>query len=345
METSTFKTNTRTAIATQQVIDFTHMRRTGIVKIVAIGKKKRNVKGEIIDDLSVSQKFFQDYRTGIFYGIPVGINELTGEYTWKRLRLFDGKIYNLSDEADAKEWHVVQHWPIIKDSIMDTRGIAQFKIEDMDNEAEAYLADYEKARAAKDYVMDLSEKEMMDFALAFNIDIKNNSSKVVKKMLLEIAERKTAEGKNLMAEKIENKKDLAVLIAFRRAKFNGLITETVAGLAYKNSLPLGASEYQAIEYLKKNPTLFNSIDAETKSISPKDVKEFVPLASNEAQKLAWLRSEASKLGIEKYWMKSADTLTVEIQEKKNSAKEKTTEQATKAPKKKGEKDAETTEDF
>lgn len=327
-----FKTNTRTAIATQKVVDYTNMRRTGVVKIVGIGKKRRNVKGEVIDELNVSQKFFQDYRTGIYYGIPTGINELTGEYVWKRIRLYDGKVYNLSDELDAKEWHCVQHWPIVKDSIMDTRGIARFKVEDMDNDAEQFLLDYEVIRKSKDFIMDLSENDLMDFALVFNIDIRNNSKSVVKKMLLEIAERKNSEGKNVMQERINNKKELAIVTAIRRARFCGLITDGVSGLVFKNTVPLGSNEYQAIEFLKGNTPMFNAVETESKNFDKMNKNSVVaPVVTNEAQKLAWLRSKASELGIEKYWMKGAPKLTEEIAEKERLIAEDQLEEATKNP--------------
>lgn len=351
META-FKTNTRTAIATQKVVDFTHMRRTGVVKLTAIGKKKKNIKGETIDDLNVSQKFFQDYRTGIYYGIPTGINELTGEYTWKRLRLFEGKVYNLTDEIDAKEWHCVQHWPIIKDSIMDTRGIAQFKVEDQDNEAEQYINDYATKRKAQDYIAELSETELLDFALAFNIDIRNNGKNVIRKMLMEMSERKTSEGKNIMWEKIQNKKELAIIIALRRARYCGLITDTVTGIVFRNTLPLGATEHQAVEFLKSNKDIFNAIEAESKSFdsSNKETK-VAPLFANEAQKLAWLRSQAMELGIEKTWLKGEAELQAEIDLKRKEVAKEVTAAATKLPespaeKKKGKKsDEEVKDDF
>lgn len=337
METQ-FKTNTRTAIATQKVVDFTHMRRTGIVKIVAIGKKKKNVKGETIDDLNVSQKFFQDYRSGIFYGIPTGINELTGEYVWKRLRLFDGKVFNLADEIDAKEWHCIQHWPIIKDSIMDTRGIAQFKVEDQENEAEKYMNDYTTKRKAQDYIADLSEVDLMDFALAFNIDIRNNSKSVVRKMLMEIAERKTTDGKNVMLEKINSKKELAIIIALRRARYCGLITDTVTGIVFKNTLPLGANEYQAIEFLKQNKDILNAIDSESKNFDSNNKGGTVaPLFTNEAQKLAWLRSRAMELGIDKTWVMGAEELTSLIDLKEKEIAKGVKDLATKTPEKSGKK--------
>lgn len=342
-----FETNTATAIARQVVVDFTHMRRQGLVKLVAIGRMKKNTRGEVMEDLTISQKFFQDYRSGIYYGIPIGIEPTTGEYTWKRLRLYNGKVYNLSDELDAKEWHCIQHWPIIKDSIMDTRGIAKFKIEDLDNEAELFLRDYDSKLEAQEYVRALSETELMDFALIFNIDIRNNSKNVVKKMLLEIAERKTTDGKNVMLERINNKKELAIVTAIRRARFCGLITEGTSGMVFKNSVPLGANEHQAIEFLKGNTPIFNSVDSESKNFDKlKNHTTVAPLITNEAQKLAWLRNEASTLGIEKYWLKGADKLMAEIEEKKTVIAETLVEEKTANPvKEKKAKPNTTDEDF
>ncbi len=317
-------------LQSQNVVSFDNMRDTGIIEIRYKEEYiKRTASGKKHIEGSVRACVFKDRRTNIHYGIPLKSNK-DGSIQFKRISLTHGRIFNLEDAVDREEWHVIQHWPVIEGSIMDTQGIAHFTIYDKDIEAEKYLEENNIKTKAEDEIRKMSDTELMDFALAFFIDTRNNSLPVVKMMLMEMCSQKTPSGKNIILERINDKENLHAVIVFRRGINCGLIQSTATGYVYKNNVPLGIDESASIAYMKGNKNLFMTMDAETKTERNEGKVSKVVSFETETQKAARLKHDAQQLGIKKFWILNTAELEAAIAEATNTVKQNRNEAATTA---------------
>ena len=320
-------------IGDQKVVSFDNMRDTGLIEIrIKDEFVKRTTTGKkIFDSGQTSACVWKDRRTNIHYGIPLKTLK-DGTIQFKRIRLQHGRVFNLDDATDREEWHVVQFWPIIEGALLDTMGISRFIIYDRDIEAQKFLEEYKTKKQAEEYIVGLSDADVMDFALAFHIDVHNNSMNVVRMMLMEMCSQKTASGKNIILEKINDKEALRAVIIFRRSLATGLTQSSPTGYVYKNNVPLGLDENSSIEFIKANKPLMMTMDAESKAGKTESsmVSKKIDYR-NPKQILAELKADAQQMGIEKYWLLSESELKAAIEEKKNGVTTEEQEQEVETP--------------
>jgi len=326
------KRETSTLIGYQKVVSFKNMRDKGVIQIRLLEDYfKTDANNRKIKNNTVTACVFQDPKTQIHYGIPLKKRE-DGTIQFKRIKLEDGRIFNLEDITDREEWHAVQNWPLIKDSLMDTRGIAHFEVFDKDLDAQKKLEEYKTKRQAEDYIINLSDADLLDFALAFHIDIVNNSPSVVKSLLIESCSIKASNGKNIVLETINNKQTLEATIAFRRAIITGLAKFTSTGFVYKNNVPLGVDEAASIDYLLANKALFASLNAETKAFKNSGNVVNTDVFETPERKLARLKAEASELGVKQFWLLEVADLENAVEEAKTKEAKAKKESLTKTAK-------------
>ena len=249
----TFKTHK----AGMKVFDFTSIERSGTREVVPVDQRKL---------LNLSFTCFKDFKTGIWYGIPIGENDEMGRPIFQRITITGRRMYYLENEQDAIEWAIIKRHPSVLNSPMQ-KGKPLLKIYDRKQEAKVKLSKIRRGAEAMDIALNkLAGNELLDFARTIGISPENNDVEVVAQLVAEKAQRDPDEFMNKFTDL-----NRPVSEVINRARAVGLIAFKLdTGLIYKESYPLGSSDIAAMAHLKDNPKLLESIDSESKQRSKSD---------------------------------------------------------------------------
>lgn len=273
MEDFKFATAPMVAIE-QKLVSFTDMERKGYIELRPI-RQRKSTEGRVINHTNYSFRCYKDYSTGTTYGIPIGKNP-DGTYKFQRITINGHRFYNLENEQDAREWHIVKNCPRIKGSMFPS-GDPLFAVINQEKEAEDVISKFSESRKAGDYIMGLEGNKLVEFSRLFGFNPETNSPSVLKKLLLEMAQRNPVH----VTDKMANRIDTAVNVVIKRAMSVGLIKNTMdKGYMFKDGIPLGLTEPGMVEFLKKDSLMLSSIDAESKRLD-KFYKD-APIANIEA---------------------------------------------------------------
>ncbi len=246
-----------------------HIKRTGEIQIVPLDDRKQ---------LNLSFRCVKDSKTNIWYGIPEGVDHLTGRVTFKRITIAGKRTYHLEYPADAEEFAVIMRHPAMLGSLLASKdktfGKPLIKVHDVVAIATNKLKDIDLGADAVHIARkELSGVELMDFARVLGITTDNNNEIVVSQL---VAEKALREPKVFMLKYHDGNRD--IVMAFKRAESVGLISYTLeGGYVYKDGLPLGGSEIAAINKIRGNTDLLTSIDLESKELLLKVDEEPEPV--------------------------------------------------------------------
>jgi hypothetical protein len=241
-------------IVDKKIIDFKDMVRKGVVELRPINAKK-------FETLRI--RCFKDGKTGIWYGIPLEINKMTGEIKWRSF-LISGQIsFNLEDEESAKIWHVVKHHQSILGSPFQ-KGIPMMKVYDQTVEADTKMKKIIEGQNAVAIALGLFGSELADFARILGYTPENNDPNVLKSMVAERAQSRPDEFMRLWLNINRTIEQI-----FKRGLASNLIKfKPDTGFVYMDYQSLGNTEAGAIIKLSEPGmrSVLNAIDTESKHI-------------------------------------------------------------------------------
>lgn len=238
----------------QKLIDFEQRKKTGTIELKPI----RLTRHKSVPDISFRCYF--NTKTSCWAGIPIGKNP-DGTFKFKPIRISGAKFYNLENEQDSLEWHIVKDYYRIKGGDMERDPI--FEVNDRELDADKKEEKVSRVMKAYTFVQGLSGNRLVEFGRLFGVDPNNNSNAIIKKMLFEICETKP----NSIIEKMESDSDTAIHIVLKRAMAVGIIKHSIdKGYVFKDGIPLGTTEKGVIEFLRKDVPMLGNIDSESKGL-------------------------------------------------------------------------------
>jgi len=238
--------------------------RTGIIEIGAIRKTSRH-------ENYTSIPYTKDHKTGIIYGIVIGINDKTNELSYQKVSIGDGAYLDLSNPIDRRKYIVLKHAHFVADSPL-AQGKPRYKIIDREAEAKKIIAINKKKRHAEDIIDDLKIVEMYDMARTLGLPVETSSPDMVKSELIKFVAKPASPGhgnKSGGEQFLDIWDDVhrPILIMLKRCLATGVVNfDMNKGYVTKNNIPLGSSEPQVINYLLKNSSILLSLDQESKNL-------------------------------------------------------------------------------
>jgi len=226
--------------------------RKGVIDVQAIRITNRHENRK-------SFSITKDHQTGIFYGIPTGIDPKSGELKFQRVILYNSLQLNLSNPLDAKLWTVIRYSEFLEGS-PNARGKAEYKVFDREKEAEIVIVENKSKRKAALIIDNMQPLEMYDMARNCGLSVENDSPALVQSLLYKKSENNPKE-----FLEIYDNVNRPILTVFKRGLVTGLIRFDVnRGYIWKESLPLGGNDSAVVKYLHSNISLLVTMDQETK---------------------------------------------------------------------------------
>lgn len=238
--------------------------KTGIIEIEAIRKTSRH-------ENYASIPYTKDHKTGIIYGIVIGINDKTNELSYQKVSIGDGAYLDLSNPIDRRKYIVLKHAHFVAGSPL-AQGKPRYKIVDREAEAKKIIAINKKKRHAEDIIDDLRIVEMYDMARTLGLPVETSSPDMVKSELIKFVAKPASPGhgnKSGGEQFLDIWDDVhrPILIMLKRCLATGVVNfDMNKGYVTKNNIPLGTSEPQVINYLLKNTSILLSLDNESKAL-------------------------------------------------------------------------------
>jgi hypothetical protein len=266
--------------------------RTGIVEFEPLRTSKRHV-----NNITISQ--YRDNGTGFLVGIPLGLDNRTKQIIWQRINVKDRVAYDLSVPRQRAEAIVVMNSFFVKGSPnYRAGGKTVYKKVDMEEEANAFMKNRIIKRKAADIAEALTGESLRDMGYALGKDPKFMSELMLMQEVIRYADEHPKEFMD-----IYNNDGRHQLTVIKRGLATGVLEQSVdLGITY-NGIPLGHSDFEAMDYLKKNPQTLTSIDLQakkkeeltSKSMSKTFQKEAVQIKDEKDAKLALMEAELEKL--------------------------------------------------
>ncbi len=226
--------------------------REGIVEIEAIYQSKRH-------DNFLRFSTVYDRENDIYYGIPDGYDERTGNLKWKPIILHDAEVFDLRKRTDALTWAVLKNHYSVKDSPF-AKGKPKYKVYDKEADARAFLMNDVKRQAAVEIARGLYGEHLLEMCRAMGKDVESMSNVIMQVEAIKYAEKNPNEFMAIWDSPTRNE-----LFVFKRALSFGIIKFDVGVGAYMyGGINIGQSEPRAVDWLKSNGPTCSTIDVITK---------------------------------------------------------------------------------
>lgn len=280
--------------------------RKGIVQIEAISRHKGKQA-----NFGFCNVF--DSKLKIWYGVPMGINQATKEIIWKRFYLPEWRQYNLAVEEDAIEWAIVSRSNFMEGSPY-AAGRPAYKKYDLEAEAEAKIERISAIKEAVEIVTSLKLKDWISVARFFG---KNPENMSVNQLRAEAYTQADRNPKEFISYWTNTNRQ--VIDIFNAAKAYGLVSYNVTkGWLFRNTMPIGNTEQQAIAYVIQNPEFAQGLAmaVKDKDVTEKIIKrneapeqiDFDKITGKDNRELVELQMRAQLLGIKGYDIMSEEEL-------------------------------------
>jgi len=265
--------------------------RTGIVEFVPLKTSKRH-----INNVTFSQ--YRDSETGLVVGIPLGIDK-NKQVIWQTINVRDTVAFDLSIPMERAKAIIFGRSFYVKGSPNFRNGSKTvYKKADKEEEANTFMKTRAIKRQAEDIASALFGDALRDMGYALGKDPKFMSPTM---LMMEVIKEAEKDPQRFM--EIYNSDARQQLTVIKRGLATGVLEQSLnTGITY-NGIPLGHSDFEAMDYLKKNPSTFTSIDLQAKkredetnkSMSKTYQKEAVEIRDEKDAKLAILQAELEQI--------------------------------------------------
>lgn len=241
----------------------------------------RPIKIDPFKETRVSCTYAKDERTGIFYGIPIGLH-MDGNVKWRKIILTDRNVFNLNNRMEAMEWFVARFNPHVMGSPF--HGIEpSFMVYDPETEAKRDIARATALGIAISRAKTMASKDLLNFARYLAVPIPEEvSPKLLRAEIMRFVMINPVEFNKKFDDETRQVSEL-----FYSALAYGLVSFDIEhGYSYKGTL-LGSNEFDSVRFLMKDTITLTSISSVLKQV---DV---------DAQKLAESQQDADGLSDKK----------------------------------------------
>lgn len=251
--------------------------RKGMVELVPLKERKTF-------DNRVSFRRFVDRSTKCNVGIPERIDPKTKEFVYKQITIIGRRMYDLTNENDAKEWACIKLSSYLQGSPNQSVGNAPiYKVYDKEKQASETITKADDMVRAIQVAQTLQGANLTDMLNVCGVDSKGMSETMKQSAILNFAMREPVKflGHWESPERKEN-------FLLKRALALDIIQmdHTLGTFSY-NGLQLGPTEPAAVDYLKQNQNVSIAVSTLVKQKEQDTEKAAeIPKAANNADLLA-----------------------------------------------------------
>lgn len=238
--------------------------REGVIEIEAF--KKQNLERSL--DYNVKIGTIVDKKTGIIWGIPVGINKTSGDIMFQKITLKTQTYFDRSIEGQAKQCAIVLNSKIVEGSPnLPANSRPTFKVRNKEEQAKKNLDKKALAVQAYEIASKLYGEELRDIARNLGIMPDAYSETVLSS---EVVERAFANPDVFMSVWKDPNREFVTILK-KACECNIIENNLQIGYLY-NGFNLGKTEGQAVHCLKEKPDLAASIAVQTKARKEESLK-------------------------------------------------------------------------
>jgi hypothetical protein len=215
----------------------------------------RPIRIDKYKETRVSLSFSRDERTGIYYGIPIGIH-LDGNIKWRKIILTDRNVFNLNNPLEAQMWYVSRFNPFVEGSPF--HGMEPvFRVYDPEIEAKR---DINKATAlglAITRVKTMKTSDLVGFVRYLALPVPEEvSDKLLRAEIMRFVMTSPVE----FNRKFDDENRQIAEIFYSANSLGLIIFDIERGYSYKGTF-LGSNELDSIRFLMKDTLTLTSISS------------------------------------------------------------------------------------
>lgn len=271
---------------------------SGTVQIEAIKVNKLKSRNTNIKNVI-------DNATGATFGIFIGVDRVTKDFSWENINLNELGYFDLRDKKQRQRYIILSRHCKMEGS-PNQNGKPDFRVIDQEKKASNYVESLSDRDRAIDLVKNMTLEQMIELAPAFGIRPESNSDVMLR---AEIKKKGYDEHKKFL--EVWDNPDRVGMVTFKRAQKAGLITfhneQTRMGYYYE-AQALGQTETAAYKYLTGHIQLLNTLNYTLKERESNTMHAFSPVKPIQSDPLAEAQKviEAMKKEMEELKAKQAN---------------------------------------
>lgn len=238
--------------AVTQAIEKRGKNMTAVVEI-------RPIRIDKYKETKVTISYAKDDRTGIYYGIPMGLHP-DGNVMWRKITLTDRNIFDLRNFEEAKQWFVARFNPYVLGTPFPVRE-ALFKVWDPEEQAALDLRKAGELQKALTRAKTLKSTNLLNFARFLGQPLPPDLS--LKLLRAEITRFAMMDPLIFNQKYDDPEREIAEI--FYSAGVHGIITYDMENGHIFKGVQLGFSPYDAILFLKKETMTLAAISSLVKT--------------------------------------------------------------------------------
>jgi hypothetical protein len=288
--------------------------RTGIVVVELIKKKNYTADRDINMEISA----YTDKTTGLMWGKYSGIDNISKEIRWKKIKLNPLNIFDRSIKDQAEKCAIVLNSPVVEGSRNAVYRLTFFRQHDKEIEANLKIKRIKAGQRALSIAESLYGEKLLQMARNLALPVTSMSLSMITAAVLEKAEQDPT---GFLAI-YDNPHYEALSVLNAAIEVAVIENDPQTGYLFKGR-PMGTTEGEAIDFLVKHKDIQSSIDMQTKNRQSESIKamatqEAVSTASDKDVEMALMRKQLAeqKALIEKM---SAEGMKQVVEEEKGDA--------------------------
>jgi len=240
-------------------------RRIGKISLQSFRVSRNAVKEENSVYSSATISAFKDLSTGVWFGIPIGVNQNTNGITWQQISLDMVEEFDLSNPRDRERWVVLSRSPIVEGSPNQVSGKPLYKVFDFQAKAQKRLEEYTLKDRSIEIIKGLDEYELRDAAIPLKINAAAFDPVTLRSELRFVVEKNFKDFLNFWESPTRH-----AAIVFHKAVHRGVINRVLQGgqMMYTfGAETLGITETDSIAYISmpERAVLYKSIVVATET--------------------------------------------------------------------------------
>lgn len=264
-----------------------YFKRDGIVEIQA--RKRSNRHGNVKQFRCITDRSNTELR-GLIWGIPLGVDQQTGDIKWKAFQIEDKMTFDLSIPSQAEAWGIIKNSPFIEGS-PNQFGKSVYEVIDKEKIAAKSLSTRDLRRKSEDIIYGLTSEQLMEAALNIGVNVQANWKT---DMLKDEVCRKADENPKGFLEMWNNPNRQYTSI-FNKAKSMAIITHNAQTFEfYYGNLPLGSTEELAVKFLSDNTNISAAISTKCNALEDQTRKNMLNRVQGKPEPIKQAVYEANK---------------------------------------------------
>ena len=223
--------------------------RSGLIELIPM-KERKGFENR------VGFRRVTDRETKASIGIPERINYQTKEWEYRLITLIGRRVYDLTNDSDAKEWACIKYSPYLEGSPNQDRNAAPiYKVYDKEKIAIENVQRTRTKRRAEQIADQLQGEDLNDMMRACGMGITGMSEVMKLNAITQFAE---SEPETFLKHWESPTRKEAFLLK-QAVDFDIVQSDLSVGFVYRTT-HLGLNEQEAVSYLKAHPNISTALD-------------------------------------------------------------------------------------